>query len=102
MFGFGNSLTHVTGYLNLMSSSKAKFNPIFVDSLIFVMILYVDAHSMAPRQQIAAAYFALIAFRSVQYFLFLRSMISQICDYLDIPFITVKQNYVSKKNTGKK
>jgi hypothetical protein len=75
MYAFGNSLTHVTGYFNLMSSSKTKFNPVFADFWIFLAILYVDHNRLAPREQIVMAYIAMIIVRTILYILFLRSMI---------------------------
>lgn len=42
LYGFGSWLTHVTGYLNLMSSAKSKYNPVFVDPFVFLALLYID------------------------------------------------------------
>lgn len=49
MVAFGISMTHVTGNLNLMSSANSKFNPIYADSFIFMMILYADYNQMTTK-----------------------------------------------------
>lgn len=102
LFGFGNWLTHATGYLNLMSSSKSQYSPTFVDPFVFCLILYADHTRMAPPAQIAAAYITLIVFRAICYLLFMRSMVNQICEYCQIPFIRVKQDMVPMKVEYKK
>lgn len=97
MYAFGNSLTHVTGYFNLMSSSKTKFNPIFMDFFIFLGLLYADHNRLIPREQLIMAYISMVVVRTILYLLFLKSMISQICEHLQIPFVHVKQGYDPKK-----
>lgn len=81
LFGFGNWLTNTTGYYNLMSSSKSKVKPIFVDPIVFCVILYADYTRMLPPQYVALAYVLMIVVRLSLYILFLRSMILQICDF---------------------
>lgn len=102
LFGFGNWLTHATGYLNLMSSSQSRYSPAFVDPLIFCLILYADYNNLLPTAQLAMAYIILIVFRAICYLVFMRSMINQICDYCNIPFIRVKQDMVPMKMEYKK
>jgi len=74
LFGFGNLMTHITGTMNLMSSAKARFNPIFIDPFIFVGILFLDHNRMLDSKFIAAAYILLVANRTCQYIAFLKSM----------------------------
>jgi len=100
--GLGNWLTHATGHLNLMSSSKSKYHPTFADPFIFCAILYADNRRMLPPEQLVAAYLTLIATRTVLYVLFMRSMVIQICDYCQIPFIRVKQDFMPKVEDKKK
>lgn len=90
LLGFGNWLTNVTGYLNLMSSAKSTYNPIFVDPFVFGGLLYADCNRLLPRDVLAKAYLSMIAIRFLLYVLFMRKMIVQICDYCDIPFLRVK------------
>lgn len=90
LFGLGNWLTHVTGYLNLMSSAKSDFNPMFADPFIFCGLVYADYYSLLPRDVLAKAYLSLIFVRLMLYVLFMRGMIVQICDYCNIPFLRVK------------
>jgi len=49
LIGFGISMTHVTGYFNLMSSANTKFNPVFVDPFVFVIILYADYNQLTHQ-----------------------------------------------------
>lgn len=102
LFGFGNWLTHVTGYLNLMSSSKSKFNPLFADPFVFCVILYADHLRLVPAYQLAFAYIFMIILRMTLYILFMRSMIVQICDYCKIPFIRVKQDLKPREDDKKR
>lgn len=100
LLGFGNWMTHVTGYLNLMSSAKSQYNPIFVDPFVFGGLLYADSNRLLPRDVLAKAYLSMIAVRFLLYILFMRKMIVQICDYCDIPFLRVKQDYVKIKKSN--
>lgn len=34
--------TNMTGNLNLKSSTKLKYNPIYLDPILFVILLYLD------------------------------------------------------------
>ena len=49
LLGFGMFLTNVTGNLNLKSSAKMKFRPIYYDPFVFLMILYADHNNLLDR-----------------------------------------------------
>lgn len=91
MFGTGMLITNMTGNFNLRSSSGSKFNPLYSDPFVFAGILYCDYHRLFEPKMIAAAYGLLVLKRVILYFLFMRGMVIQICDYLCIPFLRVKQ-----------
>lgn len=76
MFGVGMLITNMTGNLNLKSSAKVKFNPIYLDPFIFVAILYLDYNRILEPRQLAYAYGLLVVQRIIQYILFMRGMIT--------------------------
>lgn len=101
LFGVGILITNVTGSFNLASSAKYKFNPFFVDVLIFFVILYLDYSKKVKQQQLIAAYFTLIIARFIMYIGFMANMIKQVCNYMNIPFIRVKQDFKKTETTDK-
>jgi hypothetical protein len=86
-------ITSMTGNLNLKSCARVKYNPIYADPILFCIILYFDHTRYFPSEIIAWAYVVLVLERIVVYYLFMRNLIVQLCDYLEIPFIGVKQGY---------
>ena len=91
IYGAGNLLTMMTGNMNLRTCAGMRYNPWYLDPPVFLAILYCDTHRLFPKEYIALAYLLLVINRTARYFLFLRSIIVQLCDYLQIPFIRVKQ-----------
>ena len=100
LFGVGMLITSMTGSLNLASTAGFKYNPHYWDPYVFLVVLAIDYNQAVDKSIIAWMYISLVAIRIVLYLIFMRSMAYQICDHLDIPFLTVKQGYRSKK-TGK-
>lgn len=47
-------------------------------------------------------YVTLIMIRSILYISFMRSIISQICDYCDLPFLMLKEDYFKLRDETKK
>jgi hypothetical protein len=90
LFLVGILITHVTGSFNLASCAKYKFNPFFIDVLIFLTILYADYNKKVSQENLLMAYLAMIAVRGMLYICFMASMVKQICQYMQIPFIRVK------------
>ena len=76
-----------------------KYNPIYIDPFIFLVILYFDYNRLADTKYVALAYIALVVERCIMYVLFMKGTIDQLCEHLCIPFIRVKQKKVdsSKK-----
>jgi len=97
IFGVGMLITNMTGNLNLKSCAGVKYNPIYIDPFIFCAILYADHNRLLERQILMAMYCLLVLERIIMYFLFVRNMVSQLCEFLEIPFITVKQAYNKTK-----
>ena len=60
MFGVGMLITNMTGNLNLKSSAKVKYNPIYLDPFIFVAILYMDYNRLMEPKVLAVAYVLLV------------------------------------------
>ena len=90
IFYIGVLITSMTGNMNVKGCASLKYNPIYIDPFLFVAILYVDYNQLLSAQVVAGLYVWLTLQRLVLYILFLRSVISQLCDYLDIPFIVTK------------
>lgn len=90
LFLVGILITHVTGSFNLASSAKYKFNPFFMDVLVFLTILYADANKKISSNSLMMSYLAMIAVRAVLYLRFMANMVTQICEYMQIPFVRVK------------
>jgi hypothetical protein len=59
-FGIGMFLTCVTAHLNLASSAGYKFNPFYLDPIVFWIILYLDANQLVESQYIECAYIYLM------------------------------------------
>jgi hypothetical protein len=99
LFGAGILITNVTGSFNLASSAKYKFNPFFVDVLVFLGLLYLDYSHQMTRFNLITAYMTLIAVRFILYLWFMACMISQICAYMNLPFVRVKQDFKKYEQT---
>ena len=68
-----------------------KYSPYYGDPIAFFAVLYFDHYELASKELICAAYASLLVVRVTMYIWFMKDMISQICDHLNIPFITVKK-----------
>jgi hypothetical protein len=99
MLGVGMLITNITGNLNLKSSAKMRLNPYYLDPFVFIIILILDANRLVESDYLKLAYMSILTNRFYQYVFFIRGMIEQICDYMDIPFLRVKQDYKSKKHS---
>lgn len=97
IFYIGVLITNMTGNLNVKGCAGMKYNPIYADPFLFVIILYLDHTRSLSRDTIGGLYIWLCVQRLVLYFSFLSSVISQLCVYLDIPFLMTKQQWESKK-----
>lgn len=97
VFGTGMLLSYMTGLFNLMSCAKGKFNPIFYDPFVFWIILYFDYNGLLSSEVLAILYIVLVLVRIIFYILLMRSTVIQICDYMDLNFITVKEKKVDTK-----
>jgi hypothetical protein len=87
VFYIGILLANMTGNLNLKGCARMRYNPYYFDPPVFCLILYLDYNRVFESETIKYMYIALAVQRLVLYILFLKSLIVQICDYLDIPFI---------------
>jgi len=96
IFGVGMLITSITGHFNLVSCSKSKFNPFFLDPLVFIVILYCDYNRVFAAKYVAAMYMMLVIERSVAYVSFMRSMIHQLTSHLGINFIVVDKSKLKK------
>lgn len=97
LFGVGMLITSMTGNLNLKSCAQVKYNPVYLDPFLFVAILYCDYNRLFESHIIAYMYIALVVERAITYFLFVRNMVNQLCDHLEIPFLQVKQGWKKSK-----
>jgi hypothetical protein len=87
----------MTGNFNLKACSGLRYNPIYLDPFLFVGILYLDYNRLLSSDKIAALYIYVVIQRMILYFSFMRSVITQLCDHLDIPFLKTKQAYLASK-----
>ena len=83
-------ITNMTGSLNLASTAGFKFNPHYWDPYVFLVVLAVDYNQVFDKSVVAGFYISMVAIRIALYLSFMRSVADQICDNLDIPFLTVK------------
>jgi len=93
----GLLITNITGNLNLKSSARMRLNPVYLDPFVFCLVLYFDYNRLLPLNLIKLMYVGIMVNRLVSYVLFVKGMVDQICEFLDIPFLIVKADYVSKK-----
>jgi hypothetical protein len=100
LFGVGMLITNMTGNLNLASTAEIKFNPHFYDPYVFVIVLIIDHLELLPLNIVAMIYILMVVVRIILYLVFMDSVVTQLCDYMDLPFLTVKQGYRSVR-TGK-
>ena len=56
VFGAGMLITNMTGNLNLRSCAKMRYNPFYIDTIIFAVILYLDYNRVFERNIIAGLY----------------------------------------------
>ena len=61
IFGAGMLLTNMTGNLNLRACTSTKYNPIYLDPIMFVFILYADYNKLFESNVIAAMYVYMVA-----------------------------------------
>lgn len=97
IFYIGVLITNMTGNLNVKGCAGMKFNPIYADPFLFVGILWLDYNQVFKRDTIAGLYIWLCVQRLVLYFSFLSSVISQLCTYLNIPFLQTKQQWLASQ-----
>lgn len=90
LFYIGVLITSMTGNLNVKGCASMKYNPIYIDPILFVIILYIDYNQILDIEIVKYLYIWLCVQRLILYFLFLRSVIIQLCDYLDLPFLMTK------------
>ena len=90
LFGVGMLITNMTGSLNLASTAGFKFNPHYWDPYVFLVVLAVDYNQVFDKSVVAGLYISMVAIRIALYLSFMRSVADQICENLDIPFLTVK------------
>ena len=90
IMGVGMLITNVTGNFNLKSSAKMRLFPVYLDPLVFAGVLFCDYNRLIDKEYLMAAYVNLLINRTCQYMLFMKGMITQICEYMDLPFLTVK------------
>ena len=69
-------ITHITGSFNLASSAGLKFDPFFMDPILFCGVLYCDYNQLASSQQLAMAYCSLIVMRAILYLVFMGNMVN--------------------------
>ena len=90
LFGVGMLITNMTGSLNLSSTAGFKFNPHYWDPYVFLVVLAIDYNQVFDEYIVAGMYISMVAVRIILYLTFMRSVAHQICEHLDIPFLTVK------------
>ena len=52
LLGVGMMITHITGGFNLASSAGMRFDPFFLDPVLFLGVLYCDYNQALPRSQL--------------------------------------------------
>lgn len=69
-------ITHITGSFNLASSAGMRFDPFFVDPVLFLGVLYCDYNQILRRSQLQMLYCSIIVMRAVLYLIFMGNMVN--------------------------
>ena len=90
----GLYLTYVTGIFNLNSTASMRFNYLFAEPIVYLLIVYLDytlAISTETNQLVLGLYAAFVLSTFIKYIIFMRSVVNQLTKHLNIPFIRVKE-----------
>ena len=90
----GLYLTYVTGIFNLNSTASMRYNYLFFEPIVYLVIVYLDytLPKSAENNQLILGFYALFVLSTfTKYIIFMRSVIDQLTRHLNIPFIRVKE-----------
>lgn len=80
----------MTGNFNLRSCAQSRYNPIYLDPFLFLVILYFDYNRTFESNIVWYMYVALVVQRFIAYVLFMKNMIEQLTEHLGIPFLAAQ------------
>ena len=89
----GLYLTYVTAIFNLNSTANMRYNYLFAEPIVYMVIVYLDytlPTSTESNQLVLGLYVTFVLSTFIKYIIFMRSVVNQLTQHLDIPFIRVK------------
>lgn len=91
MAGLGLYMTLITGKLNVCTCAGLEYPCFYPEPWIFKGIILLEIYGKASHRTIGLLYGALFLVVLIKYLLFMSSVVNQLCNYLGINFITVKE-----------
>ena len=89
----GLYLTYVTAIFNLNSTASMPYNYLFAEPIVYMVIVYLDytlPTSTESSQLVLGLYVTFVLSTFIKYIIFMRSVVNQLTQHLEIPFIRVK------------
>lgn len=96
----GLHLTWVTGIFNLNSTAGVQFNWIFIEPLFYFLIVFLDATGVVDRKLARSLYVSFFLVTLGRYLVFMRNVVVQICGYMGLKFLTVKDKAPASKKVN--
>lgn len=90
MTGLGLYMTLITGKLNVCTCAGLEYPCFYPEPWIFQGIIFLEIYGYVSQSTIGILYGILLLVILVKYLLFMSSVVTQLCNYLGINFITVK------------
>ena len=93
----GFYLTWVTAIFNLNSTSGAKFNWLFFEPAVYLLIVYLDHTESVGRSTALYCYLGFFAVTMLRYLMLMRNIVHQITTHMNLRFLRVKPTNITKQ-----
>jgi hypothetical protein len=90
LLGIGMWMTYCCSYLNISSTSKCRFDPVFYDPFIFFAFVALENQQVLPKEVMIGLYSVQAVLIVIKYMRFIAYIINQLTEYLDIKLLWVK------------
>jgi len=80
----------VTAIFNLNSTAGAKYNWLFLEPLIFFILIYLDCNKFLDRNRAAFCYMGFFAVTMIRYLMLMNNIVNQITKHMNLRFLKVK------------
>jgi hypothetical protein len=93
----GFYLTWVTAIFNLNSTSGAKFNWLFFEPFVYLVIVYLDYNKTMDYNTALYCYSGFFLYTMVSYLMLMNNIVQQITTHMNLRFLLVKPTNLTKQ-----